>query len=92
MGLFLWIILGWFFGLLANWMMGVKDCGGLVIIWLLGIAGAVLGGLVGSAFGLASTSSMDLRGMLLAAGGAVLVLGAYHAFRGGANSTTQRTI
>jgi uncharacterized membrane protein YeaQ/YmgE (transglycosylase-associated protein family) len=91
MGLFLWIILGWFVGLLANWMMGVKDCGGLVIIWLLGIGGAVLGGLVGSVFGLASTSTVDLRGMLVAAGSAILVLAAYHAFRGRVHSTTHRS-
>jgi len=37
MGLALWIILGWFVGLLANWIMGVKGRGSLIMNWLLGI-------------------------------------------------------
>jgi len=92
MGLFLWIILGWFVGLLDNWIMGVKDRGGLIIIWLLSIAGALLAGFLGSVFGLTSLSSPDLRGLLIAVGGSVVVLAAYHAVRGVSNSTHQRTI
>jgi uncharacterized membrane protein YeaQ/YmgE (transglycosylase-associated protein family) len=92
MGLFLWIILGWFVGLLANWIMGVKDRGGLIMIWLLSIAGALLAGFLGSVFRLTSLSSPDLRGLLIAVGGSVVVLAAYHAVRGVSNSTHQRTI
>jgi uncharacterized membrane protein YeaQ/YmgE (transglycosylase-associated protein family) len=82
MGLFLWIILGWFTGLLANWIMGVKDRGSLITIWLIGIAGALLGGFLGSAFGLAAVSSPDLRGLLIAVGGSVVMLTAYRVVRG----------
>ena len=81
MGLFLWIILGWFTGLLANWIMGVKDRGSLIVNWLLGIAGALLGGLLGSAFGHAAVSSPDLRGLLIAVGGSVAVLTVYRVAR-----------
>ncbi len=82
MGLFLWIILGWFTGLLANWIMGVKDRRSLITIWLIGIAGALLGGFLGSAFGLTGVSSPDLRGLLIAVGGSVVVLTAYRVVRG----------
>ena len=92
MGLVLWIILGWFVGLLANWIMGVKDRGSLIMTWLLGIAGALLGGFLGSFFGLASLSSPDLRGLLIAVGGSVVVLAAYHAVRGFPKTTSQRNI
>ena len=92
MGLVLWIILGWFVGLLANWIMGVKDRGSLIMTWLLGIAGALLGGFLGSAFGIANLSSPDLRSLLIAAGGSVVVLAAYRAVRGFPNSTNQRNI
>ena len=92
MGLVLWIILGWFVGLLANWIMGVKGRGSLIMTWLLGIAGALLAGFLGSVFGLTCLSCTDLRGMLIAVGGSVVVLAAYHAVRGVLNSTHQRTI
>jgi uncharacterized membrane protein YeaQ/YmgE (transglycosylase-associated protein family) len=91
MSLILWIILGWFVGLLANWIMGVKDRAALVIVWLISIAGALLSGFLASVFGLASLWSPDLRGLLIAVGGSVVLVAAYHAVKGGSDSTHQRT-
>lgn len=82
MGLFLWIILGWFVGLLANWAMGVKDRGTMIVSWLLGSAGALLAAFLGSAFGLVNLSIPDTRSMLISVGGSVVFLAAYRAVRG----------
>jgi uncharacterized membrane protein YeaQ/YmgE (transglycosylase-associated protein family) len=86
MTLFLWIILGWFIGLLANWVMGVKAPRRLIVTWLLSIAGALLGGFLGSAFGLADLWSPDQRSLMIAGGGSLVVLAAYRAVRGCLNS------
>ena len=87
MGLLLWIILGWFVGLLANWIMGVKDRRSLIATWLIGIAGALLGGFLGSAFGIVDMWRPDQRSLLIAVGGSVVLLAAYRAVKGCLNST-----
>jgi len=48
MGILSWILLGLVVGLLAKWIMPGPDPGGLVITILLGIAGAFVGGFIGS--------------------------------------------
>jgi uncharacterized membrane protein YeaQ/YmgE (transglycosylase-associated protein family) len=84
-GLFLWIIVGWFVGLIANWIMGVKNRGNMIVSWLLGSAGALLGVFLGSAFGLVNLSRPDSQSMLIAVGGSAVVLAAYRAIRGSLN-------
>lgn len=82
MGLFLWIIVGWFVGLIANRIMGVKGRGSLIVIWLIGIMGALLGVFLGSAFGVANLSHPDLQSAVIAGGGSVVLLAAYRAVKG----------
>ena len=77
MGLLSWIILGLVVGILAKWIMPGKDPGGLILTTLLGVAGAFIGGYLGSLAGLGSVSGFNVRSLLLAVGGAVLVLFAY---------------
>ena len=77
MGLLSWIILGLVVGVLAKWIMPGKDPGGLILTTLLGVAGAFIGGYLGSLVGLGSVSGFNLRSLGLAVGGAVLVLFAY---------------
>jgi uncharacterized membrane protein YeaQ/YmgE (transglycosylase-associated protein family) len=72
-----WIILGLAVGVLAKWLMPGKDPGGLIVTTLLGIAGALIGGYLGSLAGLGSVSGFNVRSLLLAVGGAVLVLLVY---------------
>ena len=48
MGILSWILLGLIVGLLAKWIMPGADSAGIVITILLGIAGAFLGGFLGS--------------------------------------------
>ena len=77
MGMLSWIILGLVVGVLAKWIMPGKDPGGLIVTTLLGVAGAFVGGYLGSLVGLGSVSGFNLRSLLLAVGGAVLVLLVY---------------
>ena len=49
MGILAWIVFGLIVGLVAKLLMPGRDPGGFVITALIGIAGAVVGGLVGRA-------------------------------------------
>ena len=84
MGLLAWIVLGLIVGILAKWIMPGPQGGGFVLTTLLGIAGAFVGGFVGSLLGLGSVSEFDIRGIALATLGALLLLWGHRALRGGA--------
>ena len=74
MGILSWIVLGLVVGIVAKWIMPGDDPGGIVITILLGIAGAFVGGFLGSLVGLGSFSGFDVRSLALAVGGALLLL------------------
>ena len=74
MGIVTWIVLGLVAGLLAKIVMPGKDPGGIIVTILLGIAGALVGGFVGTRLGFGNISGFDLRSVAIAAGGAVLLL------------------
>lgn len=77
MGILSWIVFGLIAGALAKWIMPGKDPGGLIVTMLIGIAGAVVGGFIGSFVGFGGVSGFDLRSMLIAVGGALLLLFIY---------------
>ncbi len=77
MGILSWIILGLVVGGLAKLIMPGRDPGGCLITILLGIAGAVVGGFIGSALGMGTVSGFDLRSLGIATGGALIILAAY---------------
>lgn len=77
MGIFTWIIFGLIAGIVAKLIMPGKDPGGFIITILLGIAGAFIGGLVGSAVGFGDVSGFNLKSMGLAILGAVILLFGY---------------
>ncbi|ADB16274.1 Transglycosylase-associated protein [Pirellula staleyi DSM 6068] len=54
MGILAWIIFGLLAGIVAKWIMPGNDPGGWIITILLGIAGAFVGGFVGSQLGFAA--------------------------------------
>jgi uncharacterized membrane protein YeaQ/YmgE (transglycosylase-associated protein family) len=60
MGILSWILLGLVAGILAKIIMPGKDGGGFIITIILGIAGAFVGGWVGSFLGLGSTGGFSL--------------------------------
>ena len=62
MGIFSWILLGLIAGALAKFIMPGKDPGGIFVTILIGIAGAIVGGFLGSFIGLGKVESFDLGG------------------------------
>jgi uncharacterized membrane protein YeaQ/YmgE (transglycosylase-associated protein family) len=74
MGIVLWIVFGLIAGALAKFLMPGKQGGGIVLTTLLGIAGAVVGGFIGTQLGFGDVNSFDFRSMAIAVGGALLVL------------------
>jgi len=81
MGIFAWIVLGLIAGVLAKLIMPGRDPGGIIITILLGIAGAVVGGFIGTQLGFGDISGFDLRSLAIAVGGAVLLLFVYRLLR-----------
>ncbi len=81
MGIISWIVMGLIVGLLAKFVLPGRDPQGCFITILLGIGGALLGGYLGTQFGLGTVRGFDMRSILLATGGAVLILLIFRAFR-----------
>lgn len=69
--------MGLIVGVLAKWIMPGKDPGGFIITILIGIAGAFVGGFIGSLLGLGKVTGFNLGSLLLAVGGAILLLFVY---------------
>jgi uncharacterized membrane protein YeaQ/YmgE (transglycosylase-associated protein family) len=74
MGILSWIAMGLVVGLLAKFVMPGKDPGGIIITILLGIAGAFVGGYLGTFLGLGTVTGFNIASLLIATGGAVLIL------------------
>jgi uncharacterized membrane protein YeaQ/YmgE (transglycosylase-associated protein family) len=81
MGILTWIILGLVVGALAKLLMPGDDPGGIFITILLGIAGAFLGGMIGSALGVGSITGFNMLSIVLAIVGAVILLVLYRVIR-----------
>jgi uncharacterized membrane protein YeaQ/YmgE (transglycosylase-associated protein family) len=81
MGIFSWIILGLVVGVIAKVLMPGKDPGGFIITILLGIAGAIGGGFISSAIGFGKVTGFDLRSLIIAVGGAIVLLAIYRAIK-----------
>ena len=82
MGILSWILFGLIAGLLAKWIMPGKAPGGFIVTILIGIAGAVVGGFISTALGFGDISGFDLRSMLIAIGGALVLLFTYRKIKG----------
>ena len=81
MGILSWIVLGLVAGAVAKFLMPGKDPGGCIITMLLGVAGALIGGFIGSRLGWGTVTGLDLRSFALAVGGAILLLLVYRALK-----------
>lgn len=77
MGIISWIVMGLIVGVLAKWIMPGKDPGGVIVTILIGIAGAFVGGFIGTQLGWGDVSGFNLGSILLAVGGAILLLFGY---------------
>jgi len=81
MGILTWVLLGLIVGFLAKLIMPGRDPGGVIITILLGIAGALLGGFVGTAMGLGDVDGINIGSVALATLGAILLLAIYRMTR-----------
>ncbi len=77
MGILSWIVLGLIAGVLAKALMPGRDPGGFIITIALGVAGAFVGGWIGTQLGIASFNGFTLQGILVATGGAAVLLVLY---------------
>ena len=77
MGILLWVVFGLIAGAIAKFLMPGKAPGGIILTIALGIIGAVIGGFIGTQLFSEGITGFNLRSMLLAVGGGVLVLFVY---------------
>jgi uncharacterized membrane protein YeaQ/YmgE (transglycosylase-associated protein family) len=74
MGVLSWIIMGLIVGMLAKLIMPGDDPGGMIVTILLGVAGALLGGFIGTYFQLGDVTGFNMVSLLLAIGGSLILL------------------
>ena len=78
MGILAWIVVGLIAGVVAKALMPGGGPGGIILTTLLGVAGAFVGGFLASATGIgAGIAHFDLRTILVASVGAIVLLFAY---------------
>jgi uncharacterized membrane protein YeaQ/YmgE (transglycosylase-associated protein family) len=73
-----WIVFGLVVGALAKLVMPGRDPGGIIVTMLLGIAGSMVGGLIGRAMGVYGPGQP--AGFLMSFLGAVILLMLYRMF------------
>jgi uncharacterized membrane protein YeaQ/YmgE (transglycosylase-associated protein family) len=82
MGIIAWLVLGLIAGAVAKLILPGKQPGGIILTIVLGIVGALVGGFIGSLLFGADVSGFDIGSILLAVGGAIVVLLVYGAITG----------
>ena len=77
MGIFAWLLLGLIGGFIGNKLLNLRGDGLLMDI-ALGIAGAVVGGMIAHFFGQSGITGFNIWSMIVAVIGSVAVLYLYH--------------
>ncbi|HEU4737235.1 MAG TPA: GlsB/YeaQ/YmgE family stress response membrane protein [Solirubrobacterales bacterium] len=87
MGIIGWIVLGLCAGAIAKLIMPGDDPGGFIVTTLIGIAGAIVGGLIASAVGIGDLDEFfDIGTWLIAIAGSLLLLFIYRMIAGNRTS------
>ncbi|MBN9244558.1 MAG: GlsB/YeaQ/YmgE family stress response membrane protein [Mesorhizobium sp.] len=76
-----WVILGVIAGFLGSKIVN-KSGQGFIMDIVLGIVGAIVGGLIFSAFGAQGVTGLNIYSLIVAVIGAIVVLWGYHAIAG----------
>jgi uncharacterized membrane protein YeaQ/YmgE (transglycosylase-associated protein family) len=74
MNVLYWILLGLIAGALGKLIMPGKDPGGIIVTILIGIAGALIGGYLGTFIGLGTVRTFNLDSIFTATIGAIILL------------------
>jgi len=83
MGVLSWILFGLVAGVIAKWLMpGGNDPRGCIVTIVVGIAGAAIGGWIGTMLDLGTVEGFDLRSLALAVVGAIVLLLGLRAIQG----------
>lgn len=77
MGILAWIIFGLIAGVVAKFLMPGSDPGGFIITILIGIAGAFIGGYLGSLLLGVEVTGFNVSSLLIAIAGSILLLWIY---------------
>ena len=77
MGIVAWVVLGLVAGFVASLLVNSRGAG-LITDVVLGVVGAMVGGFIAQLAGFAGISGFNLYSLLIAIGGAVVVLMLYH--------------
>jgi uncharacterized membrane protein YeaQ/YmgE (transglycosylase-associated protein family) len=80
MSLLAWVVLGLISGFIGSKIVNRRGEGILLDI-LLGVVGAVLGGLLANLFGMSGVTGLNLWSVLVAVSGSILLLVGYRAIR-----------
>jgi uncharacterized membrane protein YeaQ/YmgE (transglycosylase-associated protein family) len=83
MGIISWIVVGIIAGVLAKLIMPGDDPGGFIVTTLIGMAGAVVGGLVVGLLGGTGATGFNIWSILVATLGAIILLAIYRALTSG---------
>jgi uncharacterized membrane protein YeaQ/YmgE (transglycosylase-associated protein family) len=84
MGFIVWIVLGLIAGALAKFIMPGRDPGGIIVTILIGIAGALIGGFLSTKLGYGAVDGLDIRSIVIAVIGAIILLILFRVIRRGA--------
>lgn len=82
MGILTWIVVGLIAGLLARAIVPGARGAGILLTIVIGIIGAIIGGYVGSLLGFGEISGFNIRTLLTATLGAVILLALQNMFAG----------
>jgi uncharacterized membrane protein YeaQ/YmgE (transglycosylase-associated protein family) len=77
MGIFSWIMFGLIAGAIAKLIMPGKDPGGILLTIVLGVVGAIVGGYFGTMLGYGTVNGFDVRGLVIAVLGSLILLIGY---------------
>jgi uncharacterized membrane protein YeaQ/YmgE (transglycosylase-associated protein family) len=77
MGILSWIVFGLIAGAVAKLIMPGDDPGGIIVTILIGVAGAFVGGFLGTQLGFGEVTGFDLRSLGVAIVGSIVLLLGY---------------
>jgi uncharacterized membrane protein YeaQ/YmgE (transglycosylase-associated protein family) len=82
MGILSWIVMGLIAGAIAKFVMPGDDPGGFIVTIIIGIVGAIVGGFIATTLGLGDVTGFNIRSLIIAVGGSVVLLVVWRAIKG----------